>query len=93
MTAPNPYRWFLEMVVVLIILYLIATAVGCSPTVQPIQIEPGEQRIMLIPKGTRIGDVVTDANGLYIGEEFPGDVLLLPPGSVDEMQRERKEFY
>ena len=56
---------------------------GCNRplAMQPVMSE-GDQRLMFVPIGTKIGDVVTDANGVYISEDFPGEVFLMPPGTV-----------
>lgn len=54
MTAPEQPDWPVVAFIVIVVV-LILMAAGCGESIQPVQLEPGEQSIMLIPKGTRIG--------------------------------------
>ena len=82
------------IILIALTIFLFASVCGCHEALtQPIQAGSGDQRIMIIPAGTRIGDIITDANGVYINEHFPGEVYLLPPGSVIEPVTEQEERY
>jgi len=85
-------RKFLQSVLLIVIsvTWFIA-GYGCATPIQPIQPAPGVQAIMLVPSGTKIGSIVTDANGIYINENFPGELYLLPPGST--IKPEKKEYF
>ena len=81
------------IILIALTVFLFASVCGCHEALtQPIQASPGDQRMMMVPVGTRIGDVVTDANGMYFNEHFPGEVFILPPGSVIEPVPEER-FY
>jgi len=51
-----------------IICFLACLLCGCSTGIQPIPHPEHGTKMMIVPKGTKIGDQVAPEDGLFIGE-------------------------
>ena len=79
----------LGTVLLIILLTVTATLCSCAPEgPQPEMFPNLGQGAMIIPAGTKIGDIVTEKDGAYFQEDGPLEILVLPKGTMERVKIE-----
>jgi len=74
-----------------ILLLVMLLLCGCEEAMQPERHPEFGQKWMKVPAGTKIGNEITEKDGMYFREDVPLDIFVFPQGMLDMLKEQQDE--